>query len=398
MAGFVERRNGRYRARFRPRGGKEVSETFDRKVDASQWLDAQRATQLRGEWVDPRAGRISFRTWAAQWQAGQVHHRESTADLADTHLRVHILPAFGDRPVASITKPDVQAWVASLTAKGLAPLTVHTSYKRLAQVILAAVEERIISVSPCRKVNLPEVVEEVTIPTLGQLEVVTARLPAHYRRVVPVVAGSGLRLGEVFGLTVDRVDWLGRTVTVDRQLQPRRQPPASAVHVARNLYLVEPKRRRSRRTIPVGQHTLDMLAAQVAAHPPGPDGILFRSGRGDPLIERVWGHAWERATRKRDKRRPERADPAERAAARDPALCPYWTLHDVRHFYASLLIAQGLSVTVVAARLGHTPAVTLRTYAHLWPDDDDRTRQAVDAVLLADDAAASPRPSRTERA
>ena len=53
-------------------------------------------------------------------------------------------------------------------------------------------------------------------------------------------------------------------------------------------------------------------------------------------------------------------------------------------YYASLLIRHGESVKTVQARLGHASAVeTLDTYSHLWPDSDDRTREAVDAVLGA---------------
>jgi integrase len=61
--------------------------------------------------------------------------------------------------------------------------------------------------------------------------------------------------------------------------------------------------------------------------------------------------------------------------------------------YASLLIHHGESVKVVQRRLGHSSAgITLDTYAHLWPDSDDRTRDAVEAALsaVAD-------PVRTER-
>ena len=57
-------------------------------------------------------------------------------------------------------------------------------------------------------------------------------------------------------------------------------------------------------------------------------------------------------------------------------------LHALRHYYASLLIRHGESVKVVQERLGHASATeTLDTYSHLWPDSDDRTRQAVDLVL-----------------
>jgi integrase len=54
----------------------------------------------------------------------------------------------------------------------------------------------------------------------------------------------------------------------------------------------------------------------------------------------------------------------------------------MRHYYASLLIRHNESVKVVQARLGHASAAeTLDTYSHLWPDSDDRTRDAIDSVL-----------------
>ena len=57
-------------------------------------------------------------------------------------------------------------------------------------------------------------------------------------------------------------------------------------------------------------------------------------------------------------------------------------MHALRHYYASLLIRHGESVKVVQARLGHASASeTLDTYSHLWPDSEDSTRAAVDAVL-----------------
>ena len=61
--------------------------------------------------------------------------------------------------------------------------------------------------------------------------------------------------------------------------------------------------------------------------------------------------------------------------------------HDLRHFFASALIVGGASVKQVQAVLGHSNAmITLRTYAHLWPGDDDRTRSVMDDALarLAD--------------
>jgi integrase len=56
--------------------------------------------------------------------------------------------------------------------------------------------------------------------------------------------------------------------------------------------------------------------------------------------------------------------------------------HDLRHYFASLLIASGADVKEVQARLRHASAkTTLDTYGHLWPDRDQSTRVAIDAVF-----------------
>jgi integrase len=58
--------------------------------------------------------------------------------------------------------------------------------------------------------------------------------------------------------------------------------------------------------------------------------------------------------------------------------------HDFRHYYASLLIASGLDVKIVQARLRHASAkTTLDTYGHLWPDSDETTRTAIGDVMRA---------------
>lgn len=67
------------------------------------------------------------------------------------------------------------------------------------------------------------------------------------------------------------------------------------------------------------------------------------------------------------------------------------TSHDLRHHFASLLLAAGESVVAVAERLGHDDAsLVLSTYGHLMPDSEDRTRRAVDAAWGAAAAACAP--------
>ena len=124
------------------------------------------------------------------------------------------------------------------------------------------------------------------------------------------------------------------------------------------------KSKSSRRVVPVGQVVIDQLAAHLAAYPS--DGPLFANEIGEPLFYRRWRTLWE-------------------AAARSTGVD--FTAHGLRQFFASALISGGASVKHVQSVLGHASAViTLQTYSHLWPGDDDRTRDVMDAALspLAD--------------
>ncbi len=119
------------------------------------------------------------------------------------------------------------------------------------------------------------------------------------------------------------------------------------------------------RTIPLSQVVVDALAAHIAAFGTGDDGLVFCGPGGRPVNR-------DNITR------------AFRQAAADVGAPKLARLHDLRHFYASLLIRHGESVKVVQSRLGHASAgETPDTYSHLWPDSDDLTRAAVDAVLGA---------------
>ena len=66
-------------------------------------------------------------------------------------------------------------------------------------------------------------------------------------------------------------------------------------------------------------------------------------------------------------------------AVRGAGLPAGTTSHDLRHHYASVLLEAGESVVAVAERLGHENAtLVLKTYGHLMPDSEDRTRRAID--------------------
>jgi integrase len=270
-------------------------------------------------------------------------------------LRRHVYPALGERQLAAVRPSEVQVLIKKLSGE-LAPATVGVVHRILAGVFKAAVRDRLIASSPCEGTRLPKLVRGRVEPlTLEAVEALTRAVPPRLRALVTLAAGTGLRQGEAFGVTVDRVSFLRRALTVDRQLVllPGREP-----------YLAPPKTAASVRTVPLPRVVVDSLAAHLAEYPPQGEGFVFTNDGGRPLRRtRFSDQAWQPAV----------------AAAGLPTGTHF---HDLRHFYASLLIRHGESVKVVQARLGHASAAeTLDTYSHLWPDSDDRTREAIDAVL-----------------
>jgi integrase len=182
-------------------------------------------------------------------------------------------------------------------------------------------------------------------------------VPDRYRGLIVLGAGTGVRISEALGLTNDRINWI-REVTIDRQLFGQREggPVFGPVKDKKNRP----------RTIPLPQTVVDALAAHVACYGLGPDQLLFTGVRGAPVSRQTFSKMWV-------------------TAAGPLGISLGDGYHQLRHFYASALIANGVSVKVVQKRLGHAAAkMTLDVYAHLWPEDEDRTRDAIDAVFPAE--------------
>src|SRR5580704_12273300 len=218
MASIDKRADGRYRARWREYpGGPQKTRQFDRKGDADRFLDAVRGDLAHGMYIDPAGGRTPFRDYAEQWRVGQVH-RPSTATQCETYLRVHAYPSLGRRPLGAIRRSEVQAWVKKLSER-LAPGSVEVAYRWVATIFKAAVGDRLIAASPCIRIALPKKLDTEVIPlSVSEVAAFADAVPLRYRALIVFAAGMGLRQGECFGLTVDRVDFLRRTVRVDRQL------------------------------------------------------------------------------------------------------------------------------------------------------------------------------------
>lgn len=356
MASVEKRKDGRdgYVVRWRDEAGKQRKKSFPKKALADRYRAEVEHSLNVGAYVDPVAGKVTFRQYAEQWREAQPH-RPNTAANTKSRLEVHAYPVLGGRAVAAIRPSELQAFVSGLD---VAPSSVRPIWGTVRAVLAAALRDRLIGRDPCLGIKLPEVIRSPIVPlTVEQVEAIVAVLPGRYRALAVVGAGTGLRQGELFGLRVSDVDFLRRSIKVDRQVQPA----AGGGTEVRPL-----KNRASYRTVPAGHVVTDALAAHLREYPADREDFVFRGEAGDALNRTVFNsRVW--------------------APARTAAGLPGVGMHDLRHFFASALIRSGLSVKVVSERLGHAnAAMTLNVYSHLWPDDEDRTRQAIDDVLGRD--------------
>ena len=108
-----------------------------------------------------------------------------------------------------------RAWVAELSASGLAPSTTTKAAQLLSKIMRAAVQAGYLAKSPCDGVRLPRI-ERVEMRFLepGEVMALADAMDPRYRTAVLLAAYGLLRAGELFGLRAKRVDPLRRTVTI----------------------------------------------------------------------------------------------------------------------------------------------------------------------------------------
>ncbi|WP_232711295.1 MULTISPECIES: site-specific integrase [unclassified Microbacterium] len=317
------------------------------KRDAQRWIDEVTAAVVTGQYVDPKAGRSTWREWCTGWMARQSW-APGTTDAARTS--VESVP-WVDHAIGRVKPSQVQAWVAAEVKRGLAPSTVKTRLNYVQMAFRAAVVDKVISESPAAGVKPPRqrradaAMKTLTAEQLRRV----LEVAGDFRPFVAVCVFAGLRLGEAAGLQLRDINFLGRSIAVSRQVQ---------VSTIKTVELVPPKAG-SERTVYVPDELLRILSAHIAGEGIGaPDEMLFLT----PL-QRVWNRnnaagEWRRIR--------------EAAGLPDDV-----TLHALRHTYASNLIAAGCDVVTVQRSLGHSqPSITLNVYSHLWPSAEDRTRSA----------------------
>jgi integrase len=359
-----------WQARWRDPDGRQRTKLFARKGDADRHMASVTVDLSRGAYIDPKAGRVLLRDYAAKWMDAQPPG--SSARTTRSRLDARILPKLGGRQLCQVTPSVVRGWLAELSRE-LEPATVRAVYGVLSGILAAAVDDGKIAVSPCsvRSVKPPKAPAVRIVPwTAGQVAAVADSIGEQWRALALAGAALGLRQGELLGLAVEDIDRKARVVHVRRQLQIPAGGPVFKLPKGRGGGKV--------RDVPLSDRAAKVLAAHMLAHAPVPVTLplngrpvtvrLLFTYRGRPVRHSYMNAVWARALT---------AAGMETTGPDDKV-----SMHALRHYAASSWLAGGVNIKAVAEYLGHTNAgFTLRVYAHLMPSAADAMRSAMDASL-----------------
>ncbi|WP_371793492.1 site-specific integrase [Streptomyces sp. NBC_01471] len=370
----------RYRARYVGPDGTEKSKSFrdGQKRLAESWLAQIEADMTRGQYVDPRAGRITFRQYAEKWLKAQGSEPSWVASM-ESQLTLHAFPHIGSRPLGSFQPEHVREWVATLEQRGIPGTYARTIYSNVRAVLSAAVDDAYLNRNPCsvRSVKQPIVERKRVEPwSAERVFAVQAGMPDRYQAMVDLGAGCGMRQSEILGVTVDAFDFETNTLHVVQQLKLSRNKPVFA-----------PPKGGKPRDVPLPGPVADAIKAHMKQYRPVEIMLPWRRADAPKVTKNLvfsalmGNHVWRTSLNEGAWKPalvaagviPEPETPEDGYdAAREHGM------HALRHFYASALLDGGENIKAVSEYLGHSdPAMTLRVYAHLMPSSQERTRKAI---------------------
>ncbi|WP_067671666.1 tyrosine-type recombinase/integrase [Nocardia miyunensis] len=363
----------RYVVRYIGPDGEEHSKSF-RKLGSvnepgtAEYFRNQQDSAIRERrWVNPNDS-TTLSEFAERWTAKRVGVADGTMWGYNALVNVDIKDSWlGDTKLLDLTKEMLESWVHDLVndrewADGpLAVSTASTRRNMLATILTAAVDASLIPKNPMKGVKPPMREVEVApvdpdaLPTDEDLwrlyDVASNDSYNILREVIIVAAGTGMRRGELMGLRVKNIR--------DGEIHVTEQMIMGA-----SVRKFGPlKTKKARRRIPIGTEVQAAIDRHLKAFPvQSTSETLFRDPSGLAWRRSTFGWRWDRI--------------------RTAGGLPNLRFHELRHYYASLLIYGGEDVRVVMERMGHASAEeTLTRYARLWPGNAAKTNTIVDEGL-----------------
>jgi integrase len=324
----------------------------------------------KGKHIAPSA--LTVAEYVNSWLAAPVGISPKTLERYKQLAAQQIIPHLGQIPLQKLDTDDLQNWHGKLLASGgkggrpLSAQTVGHAHRVLQRALNRAIAgKKLFRNVAGLKESRPPKVEQPQIEILSpqQIEDCLAKLAGHeFYPIVVAALGTGLRRGELLALQWGNVDLDGASLRVERSLEETKE----------GLRFKPPKSKAGRRTVSLPPSVVEVLRdhrrlqlerrVRLAMGRITDDALVFSEPDGSKMSPDKLSRDWCRLV----------------AARKLPKI----SFHALRHSHVSALIAAGLDVYSVSRRIGHSdPAVTLRTYTHMFSKKDSAAAQAIEAAL-----------------
>lgn len=354
VMGHVQRtEGGSWQARYRDPMGRERARNFARRIDAERFLNVVETDKLRGQWVDPEAGKVTVAEFSERWYASTVSLKPKTRGCYRSLLDSRILPYLGHLQLRQVDPLLVREWVVDLQEAEISASRIRQARNVAHAVFGLAQQASLVARSPVEGVKTPPLpASDRRYLTPAQVQQLGASMPRPYDVLTYVLAYTGIRFGEAAALRRFRCDG-----------------PRSRLHIAESLAEVGgdlyfgPTKTHRARTVVVPATIRDLLAQHLGTIEDEPEALVFTSPKGRALRysnfrNRIW-------------------IPATKAAG-----LANLDIHELRHTAASLMIRAGADPKLIQTQLGHASiAITFDVYGHLFPDRLDELGRDLDRLL-----------------
>ena len=353
--GAIRKRGKHYVVDYYDATGRRRREAIGPNLHEAKQVLAEREWERRNGKFRLRREPITMAEFTAKWDEDYLVVRQQLGRLKEStlvgyrvNLRVHIQPFFGRTRLDEIGLPHVREFVKAMLAKQLKPATVLKAVAIVKEMFKHAVQWGYLDANPALYIERPRVeIEEMELLTLPEIRRLVEAAEEPVRTLLLCAVLTGMRRGELLGLKWEDIDFEG-----------------NRIHVRRALWrgkFVTPKSRRSRRAIDMGP-TLKAALGRLTSRFKGEK--VFTSPEGgvmdpDNFSSRDWARVLRRSKLKRIR------------------------FHDLRHTYASLLIAQGAHPKYIQVQLGHASIqTTLDRYGHLMPEMHEAEARKLDRLVF----------------
>lgn len=335
----------------------------------------------------PKDEKTTLGSHLDQWLKTSTHLEETSYTTYESHIRKHIKPHIGHIPLTKLTYLDIREFYAKILRKSsdekkkglLSPSSVKDIHSILSKVLGEAYQGGLITRDPSANVSPPKVDKKAKKRVLSSDDATKlAESLAGTDLFVPIVllAWTGLRRGEVLGLTWDKVDLSARRIYVEQAL--RRVTIADGVKESK---LADPKNH-SVRTIPIPEAIANLLESHRQQQSERRSSMGTILVNHNLVVPRSDGDYWVPNTFTKAV-----AYHAKRVGF--PGITP----HTMRHTHASILHRAGVSLKAIQERLGHSNAqTTLVIYTHTFEDAQEDATLRQEAVMKPPETANAKSP------